>query len=218
MRSWLLAVLLAVAIGVLAVTQTAVVLFPRQAVTLQGPIPRPDKSHNKSDYKAHATQQRGSNNAVPGAAAPGNGANNNQTDAEQRSPPDWWLAIFTAGLVIVGILQLFVFGRQAGQLRRSVDLTRDIARHQERDMRASIDEASRSAAAMERVAAGIADSVANTRALMDTQREFWQRQMRAYVFLQTADIFNVADPPTPLKEGDQAPGAITLPDRGPLSF
>lgn len=84
-------------------------------------------------------------------------------------------------------------------------------------MRKSITEAAHAARAMDRVATGIATSVENTARMAGDQRDFWSRQMRAYIFVQTASILNVADPPTPTPPGQQLPnGAITLPDRGPI--
>jgi hypothetical protein len=57
--------------------------------------------------------------------------NQNTKEGDQKPPPKWWpislwstdnwLAVFTGGLVFVGVLQLIVFGRQARQLKRSVD-------------------------------------------------------------------------------------------------
>jgi hypothetical protein len=113
--------------------------------------------------------------------------------------------------------QAIVFRVQAKALGESVNLTREISGHQERDMRASITEASRAAMAMEKVASGIAASVENTSKMAEDQRDFWSRQMRAYVFVQTINIYNVAGPPSPTPSGQQPPlGARTLPDRGPI--
>jgi hypothetical protein len=147
-----------------------------------------------------------------------------QQDRLDKSSADWWLIRLTGALAFVGILQFaaligqaIVFRVQAKALRESVNLTREISGHQERDMRASITEAGRAAVAMEQVASGIAASVENTNRMAEDQRNFWSRQMRAYVFVQTINIYNVADPPTPTPSGQQPPpGARTLPDRGPI--
>jgi hypothetical protein len=106
------------------------------------------------------------------------GSANHQNRSEQQPSSDWWL---NGGLILVGLLQLYVFGMQAKRLRQSVDLTRDIASRQETDMRASIAEAARAATAMEGVATGIAGTLENARAMAATQREFWSNQMRAYL-------------------------------------
>jgi hypothetical protein len=95
---------------------------------------------------------------------------------------------------------------------------------QGRHLEKSIAEASRSAAAMEQVATSLALTAASTvenmktiREMTERQRDFTQRQMRAYVFVQNGEIFNVAEPLIPIPEGERPPpGAITLPDRGPV--
>src|SRR5271155_1038262 len=126
-----------------------------------------------------------------------------QHDRFEKSSSDWWIVRLTGALALVGILQFLaligqaiVFRIQANALRESVDLTREVSGHQERDMRASIAEASRAATAMDKV-------VTSIQTMTDEQREFWQRQMRAYVFIQTINIFNVAAPPTPTPDGQQ---------------
>jgi hypothetical protein len=80
------------------------------------------------------------------------------------------LSVFTAALVIVTAF-LFAIGVYQG-----IQLSRH-AGH----MESSAAEASRAAAAMEQVASGIAESVENTRQVLATQRDFAQRQMRAYL-------------------------------------
>jgi hypothetical protein len=104
-------------------------------------------------------------------------------DRTDKSSADWWLVRLTGALAGVGILQFLaligqaiVFRVQANALRESVDLTREVAGRQERDMQASITEAGRSAGAMEHVADGIAK-------MADDQREFWKLQMRPYIAL-----------------------------------
>jgi hypothetical protein len=111
-----------------------------------------------------------------------------QQDRFDKSSADWWLIRLTGALAFVGILQFaaligqaIVFRVQAKALRESVNLTREISGHQERDMRASITEASRAAMAMERIANEIAASVQTTTQMATDQRDFWQRQMRAYI-------------------------------------
>jgi hypothetical protein len=85
----------------------------------------------------------------------------------------WQLAVFAG--------QLLVFGYQAYKLRQTITTTREISGRQERDMRASIAEASRAASAMDKVAASLAASVETTSQMATEQKGFWQRQMRAYV-------------------------------------
>jgi hypothetical protein len=111
-----------------------------------------------------------------------------QQDRAEKSSSDRWMVRLTAVLAVGAVLQFLVlvgqaivFGTQAKRLRQSVDLTREVAGRQERDMHASIAEASRAATAMEGVAAGISASVANTRELFATQRQFSQMQLRPYL-------------------------------------
>lgn len=82
-----------------------------------------------------------------------------EQDRLNKAFADWWSLIFTGALVAVGFFQLLaligqavVFWIQARALRESVDLTRDIAKRQESDMRASIAEAARAAAAAQKSA------------------------------------------------------------------
>jgi hypothetical protein len=147
-----------------------------------------------------------------------------ERERQQRETSDKRIFWLTVALVAVGglqfialIVQAVVFGVQARRLRQSVDLTRNIATQQQQDMAASIAQASRAATAMEEVAAGISANTENTRTLIDRQREFAISQMRAYVFIQTGDIVNVAEPPQPTPPGQTPPkGALTRNDCGPI--
>jgi hypothetical protein len=87
------------------------------------------------------------------------------------------LSIFTAALVVVTAF-LFAIGVYQG-----IQLSRH-ASH----MESSATEASRAATAMESVAVGIGESVKNTRDLMESQRGFWQRQMRAYLSVRFGGV------------------------------
>ncbi len=111
-----------------------------------------------------------------------------QQDRLDKASADRWMIRLTGALAIVGVLQFAalivqarVFFVQARALRDSVDLTRKVASQQERDMHASITEANRAATAMEGVAAAMTTSVANTRQLIETQRQYAKAQMRAYL-------------------------------------
>jgi hypothetical protein len=111
-----------------------------------------------------------------------------EKDRTDKSSSDWWLVGMTGILALVGTGQGIVFAFQAIKLRDSVNITRQISSQQERDMHSSISEASRAAVAMERVATGIAASVENTRQLGEMQRDFWQRQMRAYLSVRFGGV------------------------------
>jgi hypothetical protein len=147
-----------------------------------------------------------------------------ERDRRQKESTDQWVVRLTLALVAVGVLQFLaligqaiVFGMQARRLRQSVDLTRTVANRQEQDMAASITQAARAATAMEGVADAMTQNVANTRELLERQREFAIMQMRAYIFVQTGDILNVADPPHPIPADQPLPkGALTRADCGPI--
>jgi hypothetical protein len=90
---------------------------------------------------------------------------------------DLHLVIATYILGAVGFLQLVVFGYQAIQLRRTVNA----AIGQSEDMKRSIAEASRSASAMEQVAAHIETSAKAAIDSVAALRERTAQQMRAYL-------------------------------------
>jgi hypothetical protein len=75
-------------------------------------------------------------------------------------------------------------------------------------MKISIGEAARAAGAMERVAESIASNVETTRNIATTQREFWERQMRAYVLPENCSLWDgtAIDPPQP--ERMNVPGVV----------
>jgi hypothetical protein len=106
-----------------------------------------DQSSPTPDEHAINESGRGARDALPSPKAQV-GSGQDKKQGNDKSPTDLWLAAFTGGLVLVGVLQLFVFGRQAARLSESIDLTRNIADRQERDMRDSITEAARAASAM----------------------------------------------------------------------
>ena len=108
-------------------------------------------------------------------------ATDKQTEQFCNAAPDWWsigIGIVTA---LILLLQTAVFGRQAFRLRQSVNYMRS----QGDDMRESIAQAGRAADAMESVARGIGETVATNRTVVENQKDFWARQMRAYVSTDT---------------------------------
>jgi hypothetical protein len=123
--------------------------------------------------------------------------------------------LFAATLLLAlltGVLTFAAF-RQMREGRDAINAAMDTANH----MGASVAHAGRSADALEGVAASIAANTVTTQNLLERQQRFSQMQMRAYIFVQTGNIYNVADPPTPTPAGQNPPpGAITLPDRGPI--
>ena len=69
-------------------------------------------------------------------------------DRDQKSSHDWWLVVFSGVLAVSAIFQLGVYGYQAKKLRETVKS----AGEQSRAMERHIEEAARSADAMERIA------------------------------------------------------------------
>jgi hypothetical protein len=183
----------------LATAQKVISPVPSPSVPLQQPSPSAREDIQAPQHKPGAPQQpatdeeRGTEGHpdIVKILPPDKTAEERaqeEKDREDKASADWWLRVLTAALVIVGIMQFLaligqaiVFVIQARQLRRSVELTGKIADRQERDMHASISEASRAAAAMEGVAAGINESGTNTRELFATQRQFAKLQLRPYL-------------------------------------
>jgi hypothetical protein len=94
-------------------------------------------------------------------------------ESQEKAANDRNLVIVTAILAAIGFLQLLVFGYQALQLRKTVAA----AAAQSQDMKLTITQASRSAAAMETVAQHIEISAAAATASVSSIN----RQMRAYL-------------------------------------
>lgn len=139
-----------------------------------------------------------------------------QNVKQNSTTSSWWdtfwdirasdslVAAFTGALVVVGWIQ-------AKRLREAID-------SQKIDMGNYVEEAKRSAAAMEEVADGIGTQAENMKKLMADQTVFWKSQMRAYVFLESGFIVNVADPPSGYVKSPNAPidGHLFARDRGPM--
>jgi len=107
-------------------------------------------------------------------------SSNNQREGGQKMT-DWWSVGIGIATVLILLLQTAVFGRQAFRLRQTVKYMRE----QGNDMQNSIAQAVRAANAMENVAAGINETVITNRTVVENQRDFWSRQMRAYVSVDT---------------------------------
>jgi hypothetical protein len=101
-----------------------------------------------------------------------------QSDESIWSPSTWspttaftaLLAVFTA-ILAVGTIRLWT---ETARLAEGAEL-------QGVDMKESASEAARAATAMAALAANSAQSVSITQQLAETQRDFWRRQMRAYI-------------------------------------
>jgi hypothetical protein len=102
---------------------------------------------------------------------------NDKQERDEKAWSDTWLISLTGFLGLVGIIQAGVFWLQARRLRQSVELMSD----QSADTKLSIAQATRAALAMEGVAAGIEETVKTNKTVLDNQRDFWSRQLRAYI-------------------------------------
>lgn len=101
---------------------------------------------------------------------------------KDKKRADRWLIGITAVLAGAAILQWIVLWIQSRLLRQSI-------RTQTTDMGRTIAESARAAGAMEAAAASLATQVSTTTTMAHTQREFWQRQMRAYIGVLQGAIF-----------------------------
>jgi hypothetical protein len=124
-------------------------------------------------------------------------ASHHSTKESQAQEP--WLTkdaagFFTLGLVVVGGIQVGLFLWQLRLIRESLDDTK--------------------------IAADAAKEAADVaKESLNLSRENAQTELRAYIVVATGSIFNVADPPVPpILPGQQAAGAITLRDRGPIAM
>jgi hypothetical protein len=108
-------------------------------------------------------------------------------DRRERASSDQHIELLTFGLVVVGLIQAWVFWVQAGRLKATVIKMDEISKGQTADTAKSIAEAGRAAAAMERVATSIAANVVTTSRMAEDQRAFWALQMRAYVVVNVGD-------------------------------
>ncbi|HKF71348.1 MAG TPA: hypothetical protein VKB68_06340 [Stellaceae bacterium] len=104
-----------------------------------------------------------------------------QEERENKSSADRWMVRLTGLIALIGAIQAVVFWIQAGRLKDTIHKMDEIAAGQTADMKLMIGENAKTAAAMEQVAEGIAQQVTNATTLTKNQREFWQKQMRAYV-------------------------------------
>lgn len=104
-----------------------------------------------------------------------------QQNRQDQSSANWWMVKLTFAIGLITLVQLFVFGLQARRLRQTILKMEEIANSQGEDMKASIAQAVRSAAAMERVAADMAISSKAATESVATLKERTAQQMRAYL-------------------------------------
>jgi len=172
------------------------------ALVLQNLTPSALKSTKQQQHKTAVTQQPTSNEdrstqdspVFIKQLPPVQTQEETEQDAQDRinkSANDRDLVWFTGILALVGFLQLLVFGYQAYWLKETVKA----AFGQSADMKLSIEQAARSAAAMEKVAGHLEISSATAVESTKMFSERGEMQMRAYVCVQfgTAGAQNKAD-------------------------
>lgn len=95
---------------------------------------------------------------------------------EEQSSANWWMVRLTGLLFVVGLGQTFVFWKQAQRLKETIEKMEAISSQQTADVKASINEASRSASAMEAVAYSMQQSSTAAKASVEITREIADRQ------------------------------------------
>lgn len=141
--------------------------------------PPPQAKQTNSSRQPTTTDQRGSQTS-PFIVRVLPAANANEEAAELRAQrqeeaqTNERLVELMAFVAIIAVLQLAAFSYQAWQLRQSVKKIDEVAVGQTAGMAKTIGESRGAVTAMEGLAGGIA-------ALSSSQRDFWEKQMRAYV-------------------------------------
>jgi hypothetical protein len=126
--------------------------------------------------------------------------------------------VFACVITAIFGLQLVVFGMQGNYLRQTIEKMGQLAEGQSTEIQASIAQAARAAVAMDHVGRQAEVSATAAARTVGTMREFMTRHMRAYVFVHTASIHNVADPPDFGPNGKEPPpGAIKWRAMGPVA-
>jgi hypothetical protein len=97
-------------------------------------------------------------------------------DHQDQSAANWWMVKLTGAIMVIGLIQSFVFALQARRLRQTILKMEEIGRGQTDDMRASIGEATRAATAMEGIATSLVSSVQSARESVGITREIADRQ------------------------------------------
>jgi hypothetical protein len=92
----------------------------------------PPREETKATQQSTAIDQRGTEQspAIVKIIPTPKTAEETETDRKERedkNKSDWWLVKLTGALAIIGALQLFVFGYQAIQLKRTVIATKEAA-------------------------------------------------------------------------------------------
>jgi len=181
---------------------------PRSTNANQPPQSVSSPTQNKSQYDSRGTNE--SPLVVKVLPTPKTQKEAAQDEAKRRdqSSANWWMVRLTGIIAVIGLIQAAVFWIQADRLKQTISKMDEIATSQTADMKASIAEATRSANALREVSALIATQVETTTTMAATQRDFWARQMRAYVLPENGSIWDgmTLDVPQPARKG--IPGVV----------
>lgn len=154
---------------------------PSAAVVNEPPKPEPSDQKTKPDSSQQGTERDPFIVKVIPTPKSDAEASQDAEDRKDKSFSDWWTLRLTGTLALIGIVQTVVFYVQARRLKQTIDTMQKISREQSNDVRESIAQATRAAAAMEGMSAAMLANAAITTEIGKTQREFGQRQMRAYL-------------------------------------
>ena len=179
-----------------------IMIVPLMAVTptpldqpLNPPSPGMGESQQNHQPSAAKEHQQGDGASTPphnlSSVVPNNQSPNQNAVASKPkdqsgwyADPNWWVAGFTGALVVVtGGLWLFtaLLWRETRNAVQDAKGTGKIAVDAANAANAHVKESARAAAAMEAVSVGTAESIRITAEIGRTQREFGQKQMRAYL-------------------------------------
>jgi hypothetical protein len=174
---------------ILAVLAVAMSAWSQGPSPSGGEVSQQKQSHPQTANQQSHADQRGTESAplvVKILPTPNTQeeSTNEAKDRAQESAEEGRLVELTGDLVVAtcflagtGILQLFVFGYQAIQLRRTVEA----ASEQSKDMKESVAQAARTAKAMEDVAVYFGKSVAQAEQSTASFQERMAMQTRAYL-------------------------------------
>jgi hypothetical protein len=177
-----------ISIVVLAVS---VILTPIPTTAQQGAEPpsegKQGKSQSQPRNNTNGTQKvpsndlRGTDNSPIVVKVLPTPKTNEETAQEEQTRKDqsdanWWMVRLTAFIGFIALIQTVVFGIQALRLKQTVIKMEEIAKGQTSDMKASIGEATRAAAAMEGIAKSMDANAQSMKVSVGISREIADRQ------------------------------------------
>jgi hypothetical protein len=160
----------------------AVLFVAIASATSQPPVPTPALKSTKPQKPTTNSQEQSTANergtdkspvfvrVLPATKTQEEAADDKAKDLDQSSA-NWWMVRLTGGVVFIGLIQTFVFWLQAVRLKQSIEKMDAIAAGQTDDIRASIGQATRSAAAMEQMAVSLSAQVGQMKTGLDLTRQ-----------------------------------------------